>query len=266
MLRAGQPSHLDPEFASQFSDPSVVEAYWTRPPYPRTVFTKLASLIAGASARVLELGAGSGDLTFGLAPLVDSIDAVDPSEPMLAAARAQKPGSVRNVRWFLEAAEAFAPIGRYDLAVAAESLHWMRWRDVLPKIGRALAKGGVLAIVVDRRFSNLPWDAQVRTLVARHSTNRGYAPYDVVSELTSRGLFTEMGRETITETGFSQTIDDYIESFHTRNGFSRDRMRPAAAAAFDADVRALVLAHRLTGVVSGEVSSTVVWGLPHESE
>lgn len=266
MRRAEQPSHLSSEFASQFSDPSVVAAYWTRPPYPRGVFTKLAALIAGPRARVLELGAGSGDLTFGLAPLVDDIDALDPSEPMLAVARTLRPSSVRNVRWFLEAAESFAPIGKYDLAVAAESLHWMRWREVLPKIGRALAKGGVLAIVADRKFTNLPWSAQLATLLARHSTNRDYVPYDVVAELTARGLFTELGRETISDTSFSQSIDDYIESFHTRNGFSRDRMRPSAAAAFDADVRALVLAHRLTGVVSGEVSSTVVWGLPHESE
>jgi hypothetical protein len=39
-------------------------------------------------------------------------------------------------------------------------------------------------------------------------------------------------------------------------------MRPTAAAAFDAEVRALVLAHRLTGVVSGAVASTIVWGRP----
>jgi SAM-dependent methyltransferase len=258
MLHVEKPSHLAAEFAAQFQDPSVVEAYWTRPPYPRGVFAQLDELAAGG--RVLELGCGSGDITYELAPRVRSVDAVDPSAPMLAVAKRRIQAA--NVRWFLDSAESFAPDGPYDLVVAAESLHWMHWREVLPKIGRCLAPDGIFAIVVDRAFSKLPWSAQLRLVVARHSTNRTYVPYDIVEELTTRALFQELGRATVVEHGFSQGIDDYVESFHSRNGFSRDRMRPAAAAAFDAEVRALVLAHRLTGVVSGEVSSTIVWGRP----
>ena len=53
-----------------------------------------------------------------------------------------------------------------------------------------------------------------------------------------------------------------MESFHSRNGFSRERMPTQEAAAFDDAVKALVLAHRSDGIVSGEVEATVVWGTP----
>ena len=61
---------------------------------------------------------------------------------------------------------------------------------------------------------------------------------------------------------FSQTIDDYIESLHARNGFSRDRMAPEAAAAFDAEVRALLEAHHPDGIIRGRNQAHVVWGRP----
>ena len=39
---------------------------------------------------------------------------------------------------------------------------------------------------------------------------------------------------------FQQSIDDYVESFHSMNGFTRERMTEEAAHAFDIEVRELV--------------------------
>lgn len=61
---------------------------------------------------------------------------------------------------------------------------------------------------------------------------------------------------------FEQTVDDYVESLHTRNGFSRERMTAECAAEFDEAVRALVLPHSTNGVVEEDTLATVVWGLP----
>lgn len=35
---------------------------------------------------------------------------------------------------------------------------------------------------------------------------------------------------------FRQSVTDLVEAFHSRNGFSRDRMAPGAAARFDEEV------------------------------
>ena len=61
---------------------------------------------------------------------------------------------------------------------------------------------------------------------------------------------------------FVQSIDDSIESYHSRSGFARERMGVARAAAFDQAARQLLLASHPDGVVSLQVTASVVWGLP----
>jgi trans-aconitate methyltransferase len=255
-----KPTHLAPEFGAQFADQSVVDAYRARPPYPPGTVEFLAGLVTPADGAVLELGAGSGDLTLPLAPRVTRIDAVELSAPMLAAARARAAGTP-NVRWIAASAESFEPETRYGLAVAAESLHWMEWRVVLPKLARLLLPGAQLAIVV-RALEPLPWDDELGQLIATHSNNREFRSYDFVAELTQRGLFRVVGRHRTPSVSFAQSLDDYVESFHSRNGFSRERMTEGAAASFDEALRAAVLRHAPDGVVSLRSSATLTWGLP----
>jgi SAM-dependent methyltransferase len=121
-----KPKHLSAEYAAQFQQRDIARAYCTRPPYPGAVFDLLASLLPEA-ARVLELGAGTGDLTVGLAKHCGALDAVEPSAAMLDLVRAR--GSWQPIVWHHCAAEQFAFTGRYDLVVAAESLHWMARRQ-----------------------------------------------------------------------------------------------------------------------------------------
>jgi len=257
-----KPPHLAAEYGAQFADASVAAAYAKRPPYPDEVFDVLISLLPSGEQRVLELGCGSGDLTLRLAQRVDHIDALEPSTAMLEIARARMPAGPANVRWLQTTAEAFKPEGTYSLVVAAESLHWMEWSTVLGTVDRALDERGVLAIVTERRSSELPWIERARELIARHSTNREYRAYDLIAELHQRGLFRERGRHECTQPSFVQSADDYVESFHSRNGFSRERMSAESARAFDAALRDLVLAHAPDGVVTAAITATVVWGRP----
>jgi hypothetical protein len=49
---------------------------------------------------------------------------------------------------------------------------------------------------------------------------------------------------------------------HSRNGFSRERMTPDAAHAFDAAARELLVAHGVGEMVELRVGATVTWGYP----
>jgi len=59
-----------------------------------------------------------------------------------------------------------------------------------------------------------------------------------------------------------QRVADYVESFHTRNGFSRERMTPKAARAFDAALLDMMRPWSASGFVRGETRTSVVWGVP----
>jgi SAM-dependent methyltransferase len=259
-----KPKHLGREYATQFEDASVARAYHARPPYPDGVLDLLDSLIVDRPRRVLELGAGSGDLGLRLAHRVDALDAVEPSPAMfaLASSRQAQPGAPRNVRWYHTSAEAHPFDGPYAGVVAAESLHWMDWPLLFPKLAACLTANGYLFVITVRQLIELPWQPQLADLIARHSTNRDYTPYDIEHELTTRGLLAFAGRQTIIGAPFAQSVDDYVESFHSRNGFSRERMTAAAADAFDRELRALVLAHTMEDVVLAKVTSSVIWGKP----
>ncbi len=59
-----------------------------------------------------------------------------------------------------------------------------------------------------------------------------------------------------------QTFDDYIESIHSRNGFSRDRMTTKAAHDFDAAAADLLGRYAHDGLLRFEIVGSVVWGEP----
>jgi SAM-dependent methyltransferase len=257
-----KPAHLGPAYGAQFQDECVARAYAARPPYPSAFFDALERLQPPGPRAVLELGSGTGDVTLELAPRVGRIDAVEPSPAMLAAARRRPRADHPSIRWIAATAEAAPFDGPYSLAVAAESLHWMEWHVVLPRVAAALAPGAFL-VLADRGTSGpLAWDAELGRLISEYSTNREFKPYDLAAELASRGLFREVGRHTTPPASFSQSVDNYILSLHSRNGFSRDRMGPDAAMQFDTRVRQLLRRHCRHDEVRLPTVATIIWGVP----
>ena len=59
---------------------------------------------------------------------------------------------------------------------------------------------------------------------------------------------------------FRQSVDEYITSIHSRNGFSRDRMPAQAALPFDQAVRDAAEPHAKDGSIELHVETRVVWG------
>jgi hypothetical protein len=71
------------------------------------------------------------------------------------------------------------------------------------------------------------------------------------------------GCTTTTPVLFSQTVEDYVESWHSRNGFSRERMSMSRASEFDTQVRESVRPYAQGGGLRYEVHVEVAWGVPN---
>jgi SAM-dependent methyltransferase len=254
------------EQAATFEDASVAAAYRCRPPHPPATFAILTELLKDGPRTVLDLGCGEGLVARPLAPLVDRVDAVDVSAAMVAAGQRRPGGDHPHLKWIVGAAETAPLAPPYALATAGDSLHWMDWDAVFPRLCAALTPGGVLAIV-SVGAERAPWaSASLLPLIERYSTNPHRPPEtDLLEHLRRRGLFAVLGRARTESVPFRQPVEDYVESWHARNGFSRQRMRPGDAAAFDAAIRALVLPFATAGgLLEQAVYGSVVWGRPRE--
>lgn len=259
-----KPKHLGPEYGAQFGDDSVVAAYRFRPPYPAEVFDILVSLMGGESRAVLDLGCGCGDLARPLASRaeVGRVDALDISAPMIALGRMLPGGDQTKLRW-IEGPGETAPFDPpYALVTAAESLHWMDWEVILPRLRESLVSEGLLALVARRDLSTPPWMDRVIPIVSEFSTNKDFQPYNLIAELERRRLFESLGRAQTAPIRFSQSLDDYVESWHSRNGLSRERMTEASGGEFDRRMRDALGPFLEDGWVSFDLVAAVIWGLP----
>lgn len=256
-----KPRHLWPDYGAQFQDPAVADVYRKRPPYPPELFDLILERTPRPGrARVLELGTGTGEVALPLAARVERLDAVEPSEAMLKIASRQ-PGS-EQVRWHQQSAETYSYADVYDLIICAQCLAWLDWEIVFPCMVGALDPEGWLVIVSQSALEDFPWTTDLKQIIARYSTNQDFAPFDLIAELDSRGLFDLKGRKSTWPVPFSQSVEEYIDAIHARNGFSRQRMTPAAATAFDSEVRELLLSHHPDGRISGRNQAHVHWGRP----
>lgn len=117
----------------------VAEAYArTRPPYPRAAIERAAAELAlTADSIVLDLGAGTGNLTRALREQFVRVVAVEPDEGM----RAQFDGEV-----LAGTAERIPlPDAAVDAVFAGEAFHWFDLEPAVKEIGRV---GSGLAVLM----------------------------------------------------------------------------------------------------------------------
>ena len=210
---------------------------------------------------MLDAGCGRGELARPLAAFVDRVDAVDFSLGMLEHGKRLHGGDNPRLNWIHAPVEE-APLNPpYGLVTAGASLHWMNWDVVLPRFAQVLSLGAYLATVAVRLLP-LPWDARLQDLLSRFSTNPDYTPFDLIPELERRGLFVQQGEQYSTAIPFTQSVKDYLESFHSMNGFSRERMSAGIASAFDQEVADLVTPYASGGRLELQVKTHVLWGTP----
>jgi ubiquinone/menaquinone biosynthesis C-methylase UbiE len=256
-----KPDHLDPKYAAQFKDRSVVDVYHFRPPYPDEAIAKLVALITDKPRTVLDVGCGTGDLSRRMVHEVERVDAVDASRAMLDRGRTLPAGDHDHLHWIYGAIEDVRLQVPYALITAGESLHWMDWHRTLPLFHRILTPHGYLAIV-ERGTERNPWDEELLRLIRQFSTNREYRPYDLIEELEKRQLFQAQGRLRTRSVLFTQSGEDYIRAIHSRNGFSYERMGQDMAQRFDEAVRHLLAPFLQHGLLTLASCGHIVWGKP----
>ena len=264
-----KPELYSSHYAEWFKDPDVIAAYPFRPPYARAAIEFLSELITDRPRRVLDIGCGTGDIARPLAPLVDRVDAVDFSAGMIETGRQLQGSTASNVRWIIGAAEDVPLDPPYGLVTAGESLHWMDWQIVLPRLADALSPNGFLAIV-GRDWEGPPdVRACIRPLLMRHSAVRVWQDADLVSELQSRELFTLTGARRFGPELWQATVDEYLECRHSQRSFARSAMGASAAHAFDTELRQALTDLCGSGAIQFHsdklqlsVETTVAWGRP----
>ncbi len=253
------------QYASVFGDASVVHAYQYRPPYPPEIFEILISLIdTDAEPRtVLDAGCGPGVIARALVQAVDRVDAVDVAARMIEAGKALLGGNDPKLCWIHGAIEHAPLHPPYALIVAAASLHWMHWETIMTRFHDILTPGGHLA-VVEVETEPTRW-SDALGFIGKYSMNQDFQSYNmgtVTQELAARGLFKLIGIKTTAPMLFRQPVDAYVESFHARNGLSRDRMNANAASEFDGMLLDLVSRHCPNGIVELQIMGRVIWGKP----
>ncbi len=256
-----KPEQFSISFAETFKDSQVVDAYRYRPAYPDEVFDILAGLIVDEPRAVLDVGAGSGDISRRLIERVERIDAVDFSQNMIEKGKQLPNGNHPHLHWIYGKVEEVPLAPPYALITAGSSIHWMDWPVAFPRFRSMLTPNGFLALAY-RRTLPMPWDAELKQLRARYSPRERHRAAHVVEELESRGFFTRQGEKETTPVPFSQSVDDFIEGLHSRSSFSWERMGQQKALEFDQQVRTLLLRYQSDGMLPFQVVGTVTWGTP----
>jgi len=118
----------------------------SRPGYPQSVFERMLEFAGiGSSARLLEVGTGTGKATMPLAQRGLDILGLEPGQRLAEIARARL-SQFPNVRIQTVSFEDWnEPLGAFDLVFIAQAFHWLA-SDRLTKVARTLRRPGAVAV------------------------------------------------------------------------------------------------------------------------
>lgn len=119
-----------------------------RPDYPPRIYEILREHCpALPSARIFEIGAGTGQATAPLLALGSTMTAIEP-DARLAAVLGARLRHYNQSFTILQTSfeECSLPSGGFDLGVAATAFHWFRQDSALAKVFRLLRAGGMWAM------------------------------------------------------------------------------------------------------------------------
>ncbi len=254
----------NPRGGLAFDDDDVARAYIHRPPYPAEVFAFLADLPV-QRRRGLDLGCGPGKIAHQLADHFDHIDAVDPSQAMLAAA---DNGLYPHISWIHGYAETAQLAPQYDLVTAGASIHWMDHSLLFPRLASVLAPGGFIAIIEGDDAHDVPWQAEWEAFLARWLVRIGseYDPDGYREKMSAHRAWMEIVGERTFESNFSQSVEDFIECQHSRATWSRANLGPELAPQFGDDLSDILKPYSNDGVISYKTIASVSWGKPRDGE
>jgi SAM-dependent methyltransferase len=109
-----------------------------RLPYPEAMADALRTALSlDGQGRLMDVGCGPGSVALLLAPLFEQVVGIDADADMLAqASRAAERRSITNAKWHkIRAEDLPAGLGRFRVAIFAQSFHWMDQ----PRVARMVA-------------------------------------------------------------------------------------------------------------------------------
>ncbi|MBU2865145.1 class I SAM-dependent methyltransferase [Reinekea forsetii] len=250
---AMKPEHLSKAIGDQFSDKSIVENYGYRPEYSSDVIQFLSDSLTISEMDVLDIGTGTGEIAIPLSMLGHRVVGVDPSLEMIKAATL-KHSKVKFVHSYIE---NFVPKSHFDLFVAANSIHWADWEKAFPVLKSVSKSHAKLAIVTGGDISLEGLQRELLDLIQSYSTTQNFKPYCVINMLDQGGFIKNVVATEMAAVTVEQNINDYIASFHARNGFSLERMGPYLAQEFDDQLRSLLAKKGFLENIRGQVTYKV---------
>lgn len=127
-----------------------------RPGYPPAAFDFLIATVGKPAAEidVIDIGAGTGQLTGGFVERGCNVNAVEPDDRMrqALAERIQGQAAVAGSAESIPLPDASA-----DLVVGAQMWHWVDPLRAIPEVARVLRPGGVFSIIWSLRDDSADW-------------------------------------------------------------------------------------------------------------
>lgn len=200
-----------------------------RPGYPADAIAWLTDGIAGP---VVDLGAGTGELTRALVDAGFDVVAVDPSAEMLAVLAERVPEAEARIGAGerIPVADAGAA-----LVVAAQAWHWVDPAVAVPQVARVLQPGGRLGLVWNERDERVGWVRELGELMGS-----GEATFGEDAEPVVGAPFGELERREV-QWVQALTLDGLLDLARSRSYFiTKD---PDAQAAVIASLRRLHAEH-----------------------
>lgn len=153
-----------PEVAARGFDGSAEQYERFRPGYPADAIGWLvAACRIGPTARVCDLGAGTGKVARLLTPTGADVVAVEPLDGMVRVLRRELPDvpAVTGVAEAIPLAD-----GSCTAVTAGQALHWFDLDRALPELHRVLEPGGRVGLLWNGWDDRVPWVRDVRDIVA----------------------------------------------------------------------------------------------------
>jgi len=182
-----------------------------RPGYPEEALRWAAEQLGlDTGARVLDVGAGTGKLTRGLAALGFRVVAVEPGAPMLEQLRAAVP----EAEALDGAAESLTlPDASIAAAFAGQAYHWFDRDRAVPELHRVIRAGGGLTLLWNWWDERDPLQRELGAIVG-YAGHRPYAD----EALPGAPWFREVGR-TVVESAQESSPDGVTSHLATTSMF-----------------------------------------------